>query len=176
MALSDQETVTWVGPARRIAIMKRVGWLACSLCRAWPILLSASLCAQEKPIIIAASTVLDGRGKVLHDTRIVVQDGKIVKLDPQAGPVDCDLKELITIKGDPVTDITAVRNVPFVVKGGIVYKNATRRARNVDTPAKTRGQQSPLRVAYCTALISHRGIYSVPAQCYHGRLSVKFRY
>jgi imidazolonepropionase-like amidohydrolase len=61
--------------------------------------LSASLCAQEKPIIIAASTVLDGRGKVLHDTRIVVQDGKVVKLDPQAGPVDYDLRGLTVAPG-----------------------------------------------------------------------------
>jgi len=30
------------------------------------------------PIVIAVSTLLDGRGNVIHDTRIVVEQGKIV--------------------------------------------------------------------------------------------------
>lgn len=55
--------------------------------------------AQEKPIVIAASTVLDGRGHVLHDTRIVVQSGKIVKIDPEAEPVAYDLRGLTVMPG-----------------------------------------------------------------------------
>jgi len=42
--------------------------------------------------LIAASTVLDGKGGVLHDARIVVEGSKIAavetKVDPNAGPVD----------------------------------------------------------------------------------------
>ena len=42
--------------------------------------------ASQKRIVIAASTLLDGRGQVLHDTRIVVEGSKIVALDPKAEP------------------------------------------------------------------------------------------
>jgi imidazolonepropionase-like amidohydrolase len=37
--------------------------------------------AQTKRIVIAASTVLDGRGRVLHDVRIVVEASKIAAID-----------------------------------------------------------------------------------------------
>lgn len=36
------------------------------------------------------------------------------------------LLRIITLDGDPLKDITAVRRVVFVMKGGIVYKNASR--------------------------------------------------
>ena len=36
--------------------------------------------------------------------------------------------DLIALDGNPLTDITAVRRVVFVMKGGIVYKNAARGA------------------------------------------------
>ena len=34
--------------------------------------------------------------------------------------------DIIALDGDPLTDITAVRRVLFVMKGGVVYKNAAR--------------------------------------------------
>jgi imidazolonepropionase-like amidohydrolase len=34
--------------------------------------------------------------------------------------------DIIALDGDPLKDITAVRRVVFVMKGGIVYKNAAR--------------------------------------------------
>jgi imidazolonepropionase-like amidohydrolase len=34
--------------------------------------------------------------------------------------------DLIALDGDPLKDITAVRRVVFVMKGGVVYKNLTR--------------------------------------------------
>ena len=36
---------------------------------------------QEKPISIQAGTLLDGRGKVLHNVRIVIQNGKILRVE-----------------------------------------------------------------------------------------------
>src|SRR5580700_6966867 len=50
-------------------------------------------------MVIAASEVLDGKGGVLHDTRIVVEGAKIVAIDPSAGPVDYDLRGLTVLPG-----------------------------------------------------------------------------
>ena len=36
--------------------------------------------------------------------------------------------DIIALDGDPLKDITAVRRVVFVMKGGVVYKNVSRRA------------------------------------------------
>ena len=35
--------------------------------------------------------------------------------------------DIIALDGDPLKDITAVRRVVFVMKGGVVYQNAGRR-------------------------------------------------
>src|ERR1035438_631087 len=68
-----------------------------------------SACAMAKPmfaqtfaqkrIVIAASALLDGKGRVLHDTRIVVEGSKIIAIDPKAGPVDYDLRGLTVLPG-----------------------------------------------------------------------------
>src|SRR5712692_7805993 len=55
--------------------------------------------AQGKRIVIAASTMLDGQGGVLHDTRIAIEGSKIVAIDPKAGPVDYDLRGLTVLPG-----------------------------------------------------------------------------
>ncbi|HJT17024.1 MAG TPA: amidohydrolase family protein [Thermoanaerobaculia bacterium] len=49
--------------------------------------------------IIAVSTLLDGRGNVVKNTRIVVDNGKIVRIDPKAAPVDIDLRGLTVMPG-----------------------------------------------------------------------------
>jgi len=36
--------------------------------------------------------------------------------------------DIIALDGDPLKDITAVRRVVFVMKGGVVYKNVSRGA------------------------------------------------
>jgi imidazolonepropionase-like amidohydrolase len=54
---------------------------------------------QNKRIVIAASSVLDGRGGALHNTRIVIEGSKIVAIDPKAGPVDYDLRGLTVLPG-----------------------------------------------------------------------------
>src|SRR3954466_7861620 len=58
-----------------------------------------SVIAQSKRIVIAADTLLDGKGKVLHNTRIVIEDSKIAAIDPKAGPVDYDLRGLTLMPG-----------------------------------------------------------------------------
>ncbi len=54
---------------------------------------------QKKRIVIAAKTLFDRRGKVLRDTRIVVEGSKIVALDPKAMPVDYDLRAFTVMPG-----------------------------------------------------------------------------
>ncbi|HYL98230.1 MAG TPA: amidohydrolase family protein [Blastocatellia bacterium] len=60
---------------------------------------SAQTPERRNRIVIAASTLLDGRGSVVHDTRIVVEGSKIVAIDPKAGPVDYDLRGLTVLPG-----------------------------------------------------------------------------
>ncbi|HLW43122.1 MAG TPA: amidohydrolase family protein, partial [Candidatus Acidoferrales bacterium] len=55
--------------------------------------------APSNRIVIAAKTILDGRGHVLHDTRIVVEGSKIVAIDAKAAPVDYDLGTLTVLPG-----------------------------------------------------------------------------
>src|ERR1700674_459379 len=55
--------------------------------------------AQTKRVVIAASIVLDGKGHVLRNTRIVIEGSKIVAIDPKAGPVDYDLRGLTVLPG-----------------------------------------------------------------------------
>ena len=61
--------------------------------------LAQSSPAQSKRIVIAASTILDGKGHVLRNTRLVVEGSKIVSIDPHAGPVDFDLTGLTVLPG-----------------------------------------------------------------------------
>jgi imidazolonepropionase-like amidohydrolase len=79
---------------------KRVGFLA-SLS-----LLALSLgpglaAAQDRPVVLKASTVLDGKGKTLHNTIIVVEGGKIASVGgatPQ-GALTYELSRLTVLPG-----------------------------------------------------------------------------
>src|SRR5215217_6139764 len=53
----------------------------------------------NKQIVIAADTVLDGKGNVLRNTRIVVEGSRIVRIDPNAGPVTYELRGLTVLPG-----------------------------------------------------------------------------
>jgi imidazolonepropionase-like amidohydrolase len=60
----------------------------------------AAVLAQSSPrTVIAVGTALDGRGGVLHDTRLVIQDGKIAAVDPTASPIDIDLRNRVVMPG-----------------------------------------------------------------------------
>ena len=62
--------------------------------------LAAAVSAQTPArTVIAIGAALDGRGGVLHDTRLVIQDGKIVAIDPGAAPVDIDLRNRVVMPG-----------------------------------------------------------------------------
>ena len=55
--------------------------------------------AKSKRIVIAASTVLDGKGQLLRNTRIVIEGSRIISIDRKAGPVDYDLRGLTVLPG-----------------------------------------------------------------------------
>ena len=60
---------------------------------------TASFHAQPRRLVLAVGTALDGRGGILHDTRLVVQDGRIVAIEPSAEPIDYDLRPWTTTPG-----------------------------------------------------------------------------
>src|ERR1041385_3912016 len=59
----------------------------------------ASQTPASRRIVIAAGTLFDGKGGVLHNTRIVIEGTKIMAIDPQAAPVDYDLRGLTVLPG-----------------------------------------------------------------------------
>jgi imidazolonepropionase-like amidohydrolase len=65
------------------------------------VLLSVLLAeAQSQPIVLRAGTMFDGKGKVLHNVSIVVQNGKILRLDQNATTAPTyDLKSLTVMPG-----------------------------------------------------------------------------
>jgi imidazolonepropionase-like amidohydrolase len=61
---------------------------------------SAQTSASPRPIIIAASVVIDGKGQTLHDVRLAIQGSKIIAIDPAIErPVDYDLRGLTVLPG-----------------------------------------------------------------------------
>ena len=57
--------------------------------------------AQDRPIVLKASSILDGRGKVLHNGIIVVEGGKIASVGGTApqGAITYDLSRLTVLPG-----------------------------------------------------------------------------
>jgi imidazolonepropionase-like amidohydrolase len=74
-------------------------WIFMGICVAATEINPATVSPQKKRIVIAAKTLFDGRGKVLRDTRIVVEGSKIVTLDPKASPIDYDLRGFTVMPG-----------------------------------------------------------------------------
>jgi imidazolonepropionase-like amidohydrolase len=57
--------------------------------------------AQDRPIVLKAATVLDGKGNVLHNTTIIVEGGKIARIGGAAPPdaITYDLSRLTVLPG-----------------------------------------------------------------------------
>ena len=55
--------------------------------------------SRNQRIVIAADLILDGRGQVLRNTRIVIEGSKIVAIDPKASPIDYDLRGRTVLPG-----------------------------------------------------------------------------
>ncbi|MGA7634735.1 MAG: amidohydrolase family protein [Terriglobales bacterium] len=49
--------------------------------------------------MLAASTVFDGKGRVLHNVRVVIEGSKIVAIEPGLGPANYDLRGLTVLPG-----------------------------------------------------------------------------
>src|SRR5436190_6441926 len=60
---------------------------------------AAFLAQPPARTVIAIGTALDGRGGVLHDTRLVIQDGQIAAIDPAASPINIDLRSRVVMPG-----------------------------------------------------------------------------
>src|SRR5271166_1883530 len=63
------------------------------------LLLPVLLAAQDRPIVIRAGTLLDGKGRVLRNTSIVVQGSKIQKVESSSAPATYDLRNLTILPG-----------------------------------------------------------------------------
>ena len=82
-------------PSRNLVCVVIILWV-CGLALG----ISAQTPASTHQIVIAASTVLDGRGQTLHDVRIVIEGSKIVAIKPRVeGPIDYDLRGLTVSPG-----------------------------------------------------------------------------
>jgi imidazolonepropionase-like amidohydrolase len=68
-------------------------------------LVAIAVVAQETPIVIRAGALLDGRGHVLHNVQIVVQNGKIVRLDNNQDKND-------KVAGSPTYDLSRLTVLP----------------------------------------------------------------
>ncbi len=74
--------------------MKRVLLLVASVVASTGIVV-----AQNQPTVLRVSTLLDGKGHTLHNTAIVIENGKIVRLDPHATGRVYDLRGLTVMPG-----------------------------------------------------------------------------
>ena len=82
-------------PAKIISCMLRIVGV-CALAPPIP----AQTLASPHPTVIAASVVIDGKGHILHNIRIVIEGPKIVAIGPTVeGPVDYDLRGVTVLPG-----------------------------------------------------------------------------
>ena len=63
------------------------------------LIIAAAAIAQENPITIRAGTLLDGKGGVQHDVQIVVQNGKIQRVEKASGAATYNLNKFTVLPG-----------------------------------------------------------------------------
>jgi len=107
-------------------------FLFCLFSLAQPV--SREVTSSGKRIVIAASTLLDGKGRVRHNTRIAIEGSKIVAIDPKAKPIDYDLRGFTVLPGwiDAHVHITSSfgRDGKSVGGDGTTHEDAFRHASN----------------------------------------------
>jgi len=60
-----------------------------------------------------------------------------MRLQNEIGSIEPGLQaDIIALQGDPLTDITAVRHVVFVMRGGVIYKNYVTMRQAAPAPAR----------------------------------------
>ena len=81
----------------------------------------------QKTVIPNCATIIEGR--LASGARQIRWRRRRSAWPVRSAPIAPGLEaEIIALDGDPRKDIPAVRRVAFVMKGGIVYKNAARGA------------------------------------------------
>src|SRR2546422_11532550 len=95
-------------------------------------------------IVFGTDAVAGAHGRNAEEVIDIVRDGgedpmtamvsanslgaEAMGLSDQIGSIAPGLQaDIIALDGDPLKDITAVRRVVFVMKGGVIYKNIARR-------------------------------------------------
>jgi imidazolonepropionase-like amidohydrolase len=71
-------------------------WMAAALLVA---VSAIALAAPETRTVIAVGTLVDGRGDVIRNTRVVIEGSKVTAIDAKAGPVDYDLRGMTLMPG-----------------------------------------------------------------------------
>ena len=85
--------------SRRILRSTKIHLCLLSIITLWTQPSSSQTVSSATRTVIGASTMLDGKGGILHNVRIVVEKSRIVAIDPNAGPVDYDLTGLTVLPG-----------------------------------------------------------------------------
>jgi imidazolonepropionase-like amidohydrolase len=63
------------------------------------LLCACQLAAQEAPIVIRAGAVIDGKGGIQRNAAVVVQQGRILRIDPAAASATYDLSRFTVLPG-----------------------------------------------------------------------------
>ncbi len=64
-----------------------------------PLFFAWAAAAQEDPITLRAGTLLDGKGGVQHDVNVVVQHGKILRIEKGQGTAAYNLQQMTVLPG-----------------------------------------------------------------------------